>query len=81
MFFLLDLSSQYAAALTSEQQDILNNARQSVNVALEHDEAGQHKEALQQYINAVELARNAVSAFKYLVKINALFNVFYNNRK
>ena len=58
--FLSDLSARHASALTSEQQEILNNVRQCVNVALEHDEAQQHKEALKHYIDAVELARNAV---------------------
>jgi hypothetical protein len=48
-------------SLTEEQQSILNNARSSVNKALEVDEIGDHKSALPLYIDAVEVCHSAVS--------------------
>lgn len=61
ILFYEDLSSNVMPSLTEEQQSILNNARNSVNKALEVDEMGEHKKALPLYIDAVEVCSSAVS--------------------
>ncbi|XP_046445649.1 calpain-7-like isoform X2 [Daphnia pulex] len=58
----LYLSSNDMPSLTEEQQSILNNARNSVNKALEVDEMGEHKKALPLYIDAVEVCSSAAKA-------------------
>ena len=67
--FFKDLSSQHTPALTYDQQEILNKARNFVNEALELDESGKCNEALQQYIHAVEVAANAVRNCKIATQL------------
>ncbi|KAI9565626.1 hypothetical protein GHT06_009418 [Daphnia sinensis] len=57
----LYLSSHVVASLTDEQQSILNNARCSVNKALEVDEVGDRENALSLYIEAVEVCSSAAN--------------------